>query len=109
MKVKNVSKRQYIHGSFSINPGAVLTVPDYIGKLWVRTGEIIEIKEIEQVIKVTEPIKTEKESHDVEKKGTEEDLELQGPQPDNAEGAKEKTKVQPKKVNKNAKRNSRRV
>lgn len=54
MKVKNVSKRQYIHGSFSINPGAVLTVPDYIGKLWIRTGEIIEIKEPEQIIVVKE-------------------------------------------------------
>ena len=54
MKVKNVSKRQYIHGSFSINPGAVLTVPDYIGKLWIRTGEIIEIKEPEQIIVIKE-------------------------------------------------------
>lgn len=59
MKVKNVSKRQYIHGSFSINPGAVLTVPDYIGKLWIRTGEIIEIKEPEQIIVVKEEIKEE--------------------------------------------------
>lgn len=54
MKVKNVSKRQYIHGSFSINPGTVLTVPDEIGKLWIRTGEIIEIKEPEQIIVIKE-------------------------------------------------------
>lgn len=59
MKVKNVSKRQYIHGSFSINSGAVLTVPDEIGKLWIRTGEIIEIKEPEQIIVVKEEIKEE--------------------------------------------------
>lgn len=86
MKVKNVSQRKYIHGSFSINPGAVLTVPDYIGKLWIRTGEIIEVKEIEQVIKVTEPIKAEEPKEEIKE-----------------------VKAQPKKVNKNAKRNNKRV
>lgn len=83
MKVKNVSQRKYVHGSFSIEPGAVQTVPDAIGRLWIRTKEIIEIKEIEQVIKVTEPIKTEE--------------------------PKKEIKEQPKKVNKNAKRNSKRI
>lgn len=93
MKVKNVSKRQYIHGSFSINPGAVLTVPDYIGKLWIRTGEIIEVKEIEQVIKVTEPYIVE-HTYEI------------GELPPKPDLNKAKTT---KKVTKNAKRNSRRV
>ena len=45
MKVKNVSERTYIHGDFSLNAGATLVVPDALGKLWIRTGEIIEVEE----------------------------------------------------------------
>ena len=57
MKVKNVSQRTYIHGDFSLNAGATSVVPDCIGKLWIRTGEIIEVEEPKK--EVIEEVKEE--------------------------------------------------
>ena len=57
MKVKNVSERTYIHGDFSLNAGATLVVPDALGKLWIRTGEIIEVEEPKK--EVIEEVKEE--------------------------------------------------
>ena len=61
MKVKNVSERTYIHGDFSLNAGATLVVPDALGKLWIRTGEIIEVEEPKKEV-IEEPKQEVKKS-----------------------------------------------
>ena len=69
MKVKNVSERNYIHGDFSLNAGATSVVPDSIGKLWIRTGEIIEVEEPKKVIEQTKEEVKEEPKKEVKKSG----------------------------------------
>lgn len=51
MKVKNISKRSYIHSKLDDNfklvlltlrPNEVMDIPDEVAKTWVKSGEVVE-------------------------------------------------------------------
>lgn len=44
MKIKNISKRTYQHGIFTIKSGAEISVPDNIGKLLLNTKDFISLE-----------------------------------------------------------------
>lgn len=58
MEVKNISERTYLTKSCTIHAGAVVTVPDSIGKFLLKSGEFEEIIQP----KVEEPKKEVKKS-----------------------------------------------
>lgn len=84
MKIKNVSKRKYMHAVFdenneqiiiSINPDETKEIDDKIANLWLKTGEVVKVddgskdKEIERLKAENEKLKAQAENDQSEKTG----------------------------------------
>ena len=59
--LQNNTKGTYIHGEYKLFPGAIITVPDDVAKIWLYNEGVIEYKDPQEA-------KVEKEALEAENK-----------------------------------------
>ena len=57
--LQNNTKGTYIHGEHKLLPGAIVTVPDDVAKIWLYNEDVIEYKDPQEAKAEKEALETE--------------------------------------------------